>query len=57
VAITNSGWYWRIDTGNTNTKTQDHIVIQKGKFKYAQNIDGSPHDGSTGSPPNSVKKS
>ena len=53
---TNSGWYWRIDTGNTNTKTQDHIVIQKGKFKYAQNIDGSPHDGSTGSPPNSVKK-
>ena len=56
TGTTKSGWYWRIDSENTSTLTQRHIVIQKGKFKYAQNFDGKPHDGSQGSPPNTVKK-
>ena len=51
-----NGWKIRIDSANTNTNTQKHIHIQGFKKEYAQNIDGSPHDGSKGSPPNSVKK-
>ena len=50
------GWEWRIDTSNSGTRTQTHIHIAKFDEKYSQNIDGSPHDGSTGSPPNSLKK-
>lgn len=56
AGTTISGWYWRIDSTNTNTLTERHIVIQKGKLKYAQNISGRPHDGNSGSPPNTVKK-
>ena len=47
------GWTWRIDI---NQYSQKHIHIQKFAQQYSQNIDGSPHDGSSGSPPNSVKK-
>ena len=50
------GWKYRIDSTNSNTKSKRHIHIYKGKEIYSQNDDGSPHDGSTGSPPNSVKK-
>jgi len=39
---------YRYDTGNTNTKTKDHIhVFAKNNQLYAINIDGSAHDGST----------
>ena len=38
---------YRYDTGNTNTKTIDHIhVYAKNNQLYAINIDGTPHDGS-----------
>ena len=47
------GWSYRIDN---NKYGQKHIHIEKFEQKYSQNIDGSPHDGSSGSPPNSVKK-
>ena len=50
------GWEARIDGENTNTKVQKHVHVKKGKQKYSQNYDGSPHDGSNGSPPNSVLK-
>ena len=54
VKVTNyKGWSWRIDVSEYS---KTHIHIFKGNKKYSQNIDGSPHDGSTGSPPNSVKK-
>ena len=38
-----------------STGTKRHIHIIKGTKYYSQNIDGSPHDGSTGSPPKSVR--
>ncbi len=39
---------YRYDTGNTNTKTKDHIhVFAKNNQLYAINIDGTPYDGST----------
>lgn len=40
-------WY-RFDSANTNTKTQDHIHVYQGKNNqlYAINQDGTPHDGS-----------
>ena len=50
------GWTARIDHENSNTLTKKHIHVQKNELKFSQNIDGSPHDGSSGSPPNSVKK-
>lgn len=53
---TRSGWEIRFDSGNTNTKTQNHVHVTKGKKWYAQNEDGSPHDGSQGSPPDKVKE-
>lgn len=38
---------YRLDKGNTNTKTQDHIhVYSKQNQLYAINKDGTPHDGS-----------
>ncbi len=38
---------YRLDKGNTNTKTQDHIhVFSKENQLYAINKDGTPHDGS-----------
>lgn len=38
---------YRYDTGNTNTKTNDHIhVFLDNNQIYAINIDGTPHDGS-----------
>ena len=39
-----NGWYYRIDPENTTTGTKRHIHIWKGKQKYIQNDDGSPHD-------------
>ena len=51
-----NGWKYRIDPENTNTKTKRHIHIYNGKDSYSQNDDGSPHDGSSGSPPKSVRK-
>ena len=51
------GWTGRIERdasgGNHGRK---HVHVYNGKESYAQNEDGSPHDGSKGSPPNSVKK-
>ena len=38
---------YRIDKGNTNTHTKEHIhVFCKNKQLFAINIDGTPHDGS-----------
>lgn len=50
------GWQVYEHPENTNSNTKKHIHIKKGKYSYAQNEDGSPHDGSTGSPPKSVKE-
>jgi hypothetical protein len=39
---------YRYDTGNTNTKTKDHIhVFANNNQLYAINIDGTAHDGSS----------
>ncbi len=51
-----NGWSYRIDKKNTSTKTKKHIHVFNGRKTYSQNDDGSPHDGSTGSPPKSIKK-
>lgn len=45
----------RFDSGNTNTKTQDHAHVfarlnGQGKQLFAVNVDGSGHDGSSGAP-------
>ncbi len=45
----------RFDNGNTNTKTRDHAHVfarldGQGKQLFAVNIDGSGHDGSSGTP-------
>lgn len=49
-------WEYHIHSYNSSTNTQRHIHIESGNKKYAQREDGKPHDGSKGSPPNSVKK-
>ena len=54
-------WKYRIDSANTNTKTQRHIHVVNGRTgdKYSQNEDGSPHDkgrGQGGKLPNKVQK-
>ena len=51
-----NGWSFRIDPARPNQKVKRHIHIYKNNEKYAKCIDGSPHDGNTGGPPNSVKK-
>ena len=51
-----NGWYYRIDQANSNTKTQRHIHVWNGKKEYSQNDDGSPHHGSSGRPPKSIRK-
>ena len=51
-----NGWDYRIDNADTTTGVKKHIHIFQGKKIYSQCVDGQPHDGSTGSPPNSVKK-
>ena len=51
-----NGWKARIDPENSGTSTQRHIHVENKGEKYSQNKDGSPHDGSTGSPPKKVKK-
>lgn len=51
------GWYADIDSADTNTKTQRHVHLYKGRKNWSQNEDGSPHDkngNSPGSPPNNV---
>ena len=51
------GWHWRIDPANSNGKLQRHIHIWKdGGSKYAQNEDGSVHDGLSGTPPKWIRK-
>ena len=49
-------WDYYIHSEDTTTQTQRHIHIKSGNKEYAQNEDGTRHDGSKGSPPNSVKK-
>ena len=56
VYTLSNGWKYRIDPPNTSTKTKRHIHIYKDGYNYSQNDDGSPHDGSSDEPPNSVKK-
>ena len=51
-----NGWDIRIDQANTNSNTQRHIHFTHGTTKYSQNIDGSPHDGTKGSPPKKLLK-
>ena len=48
------GWKYRIDKATPFVKR--HIHVEKDGESYSQNDDGSPHDGTTGSPPNSIKK-
>ena len=50
------GWYYRIDPKDTSTNTDRHIHVWNGKESYSQNDDGSPHDGSKGAPPKSIRK-
>lgn len=50
------GWTARIDPENAQSGTKRHIHVERRKEKFAQNKDGSPHDGSSGSPPKSVRK-
>ena len=51
------GWQGRIERNTSgNNYGKKHIHIYNGKESYSQNEDGSPHDGSKGSPPKAVKK-
>ena len=50
------GWEARIDAADTSTQTQRHVHVCKDGKEYAQNKDGSPHDGSSGKPPKKVLK-
>ncbi|MEI3163794.1 MAG: RHS repeat-associated core domain-containing protein [Lachnospirales bacterium] len=51
------GWQGRIERNTSgNNYGKKHIHVYNGKESYSQNEDGSPHDGSKGSPPKSVKK-
>jgi hypothetical protein len=51
------GWTARIDSDRSGAVNgRQHIHIYNGKYSYAQNDDGSPHDGSSGSPPKKVLK-
>jgi RHS repeat-associated protein len=53
------GWTGRIERGTAGNDYQRHVHIYNGKQQWAQNEDGSPHDGgsnSPGSPPNSTLK-
>ena len=49
------GWQGRIER-NTSGNNSGKKHIYNGKESYSQNEDGSPHDGSKGSPPKAVKK-
>ncbi len=51
-----NGWTGRIERNLSGGRRDRHVHISKGKVSYAQNEDGSPHDGSMGSPPNKQKK-
>jgi hypothetical protein len=46
--IPKSNKWYRFDSGDTNTKTQNHVHVYQGKNNqlYAVNQDGSSHDGS-----------
>jgi hypothetical protein len=47
--IPKTTYTWRYDSGNTNTKTQDHIhVYLKGNEVFAINRNGTGHDKSKG---------
>ncbi len=45
---------WKIFIHGPHGYGQKHIHVNKGSDKYSQNIDGTPHDGSTGNPTNTV---
>lgn len=51
------GWKGRIERNTSGVNFgKKHIHIYNGKLSYSQNEDGSPHDDSTSSPPNKIKK-
>jgi RHS repeat-associated protein len=50
------GWSGRVDRNASGGDYRRHVHVEKGDESYSQNEDGSPHDGSTGSPPNKVKE-
>ena len=50
------GWEYMIHQRNDDARTKRHIHIRKNGEEYAQNEDGTPHDGSKGSPPKWLKK-
>jgi hypothetical protein len=50
------GWKGAIERDTSGARYDRHAHVWKNDAKYAQNEDGSPHDGSTGGPPSSVKK-
>lgn len=50
------GWSGRIERDSSGGRYDKHAHVYKGNEAYAQNEDGSPHDGSKGGPPSSVKK-
>ncbi|WP_198306625.1 RHS repeat-associated core domain-containing protein [Dehalobacterium formicoaceticum] len=50
-----NGWTGRIERDASGARSDKHAHVYKGDSKYAQNEDGSPHDGSKGGPPGSVK--
>ena len=51
-----NGWTGRIERDTSGGRYDKHVHVYKGNKAYAQNEDGSPHDGSTGGPPNKQKK-
>ena len=52
-----NGWFFRIETHGSGDGFQKHIHVWKeGGPKYAQNADGSPHDGLRGNPPKWVRQ-
>ena len=51
-----NGWTGRIERDASGGRYDKHVHVYKGNKAYAQNEDGSPHDGSTGSPPKKQKE-
>ena len=51
-----AGWKYHIEAERSSARTNRHIHVWKNGEMYAQNVDGSPRDGSSGDPPNSVRK-
>ena len=52
-----NGWKGRIERNTSgNNEGKKHVHVYNGKESYSQNEDGSPHDGSTGTPPKKIRK-